>query len=166
MANLTPSQLEILRLFPPALHSTRAVLEPQQLVDSNGTHLLTPPMDVYISQSSVHLDPAIWGPNVMEFKPSRWIDGSGQIITPPKGTFLPWSGGPRICPGMKMSQVEFVAIMATLFRSANCEPLPTAGLDKPEELRQRLRQLLQDSIAGLTLQVRDPQAVQLRWIHE
>ena len=102
----------------------------------------------------------------MEFKPSRWIDESGGLITPAKETFLPWSSGPRICPGIKMAQVEFVATMATLFRSARCEPLLTAGLDKPEDLRQRLLALTRNSVIKLTLQARDPKTVQLRWARE
>ena len=99
----------------------------------------------------------------MDFKPSRWIDGSGQLIVPPKGTFLPWSGGPRVCPGMKMSQVEFVATLATLFRYAHVEPLPTLGLYRLDDLQQRLRQILRESVPKLTLTVQDAKAVQLRW---
>jgi cytochrome P450 len=122
-------------------------------------------MEIYVSQLSIHLDTKIWGTDATEFKPSRWIDAdSGQIITPPKGSFIPWSGGPRICPGLKMSQVEFVATMATLFRSAHCEALPTAGIEDPEALRQRLLQLMGDTVSKLTLQMRNPGGVQLRWV--
>lgn len=153
-----------MRHFPPVVHSTRAFFEPQQVVDSNGSHLLSPPMDVYVSHQCIHADTSIWGPDASEFKPSRWIDSSGQLITPTKGTFLPWSGGPRICPGMKMSQVEFVATLATLFRSARCEPLPTDRQEKPEELRKKLHGLMKNSICKLTLQVREPKEVKLRWI--
>lgn len=152
-----------MRLYTPVSHSTRAVLEPTQIADGNGTHHLTPPMDVYVEQSIIHLDPSIWGEDVMEFKPSRWIDDAGQFITPAKGTYLPWSGGPRICPGMKMAQVEFVAAFVTLFRSAQCEPLPTMGLEKPEDPKARLQDIMAKSIAKLTLTVRDAKEVQLRW---
>ncbi|KAL5000911.1 cytochrome P450 monooxygenase [Aspergillus recurvatus] len=160
---------ETLRHFPPVLHTTRAILEPQQLTSSNGTgtgtqtHLLTPPMDVYVSQLSLHLDPSIWGPDANEFKPSRWLDESGILTTPDKSTYLPWSAGPRICPGMKMSQVEFVATMATLFKNGKCEPLPTAGITEPEALRERLLAHLGDCVAKLTLQMRNPDEVLLRW---
>jgi cytochrome P450 len=120
-------------------------------------------MDIYISAQSIHSDPKIWGSDVLEFRPSRWIDASGSLITPPKGTFLPWSGGPRICPGMKMSQVEFVATFATIFRSTRCEPL-RLGRKEPEELRKELRDCMKDSISKLTLQVKDPKVVKLRWM--
>ncbi|KAL4919027.1 cytochrome P450 [Aspergillus aurantiobrunneus] len=62
--------LETLRLFPPVLHTTRAVTEPQKLTNANGDHLLTPPMDVYCCQLSIHLNTSIWGPDASEFKPS------------------------------------------------------------------------------------------------
>ncbi|KAK2803229.1 hypothetical protein FQN50_007096 [Emmonsiellopsis sp. PD_5] len=156
--------LETLRHFPSVSHTTRSIFEPQRLSDSNGDHLFTPPMEIHISHLSIHLDTTIWGADATEFKPSRWIDASGQIITPPKGTYIPWSGGPRICPGMKMSQVEFVATMATLFRSTRCEALPTAGIEDPEVLRQRLLRLMWDSVSKLTLQMRNPGEVQLRWV--
>ncbi|KAL5047695.1 hypothetical protein BDW71DRAFT_33861 [Aspergillus fruticulosus] len=156
---------ETLRHFPPVLHSSRAIHEPQQLPSSNGTdtRLLTPPMDVYVSQLSLHLDPSIWGPDANEFKPSRWLDEAGNLITPEKSTYLPWSGGPRICPGMKMSQVEFVATMATLFKKGKCEPLPTAGITEPAALRERLLAHLEDCVSKLALQMRNPDGVLLRW---
>jgi cytochrome P450 len=159
-------QLETLRHFPPVLHSTRAVLAPQRLVGADGTHYLAPPMDFFVSHLSIHLDTTIWGPDAEDFKPSRWFDDAGQIVTPPKGTFLPWSDGPRVCPGMKMSKVDFVAARATLFRSARCEPIPTLGLHRPEDLQRRLQQLMGNSVSKLTLQVRDVKAVQLRWIRD
>ncbi len=159
------SQFETLRLFTPILHSTRQVHEEQQLADDQGSHPLTPPMMVYVSAQSMHMDPEIWGPDVSQFKPSRWIDGSGNLITPPKGTFLPWSGGPRICPGMKMAQVEFVATFATLFRSARCEPLRD-GQETDKEARKRLENIMEDSVSKLTLQVRDLKTVRLRWIRQ
>ncbi|KAJ0413852.1 putative cytochrome P450 monooxygenase [Aspergillus carlsbadensis] len=156
--------LETLRLFPPVLHTTRAVVEPQELTDAAGrSHLLTPPMEIYACQLSMHLDQRIWGADAAEFNPSRWIDESGLLITPEKGTYIPWSGGPRICPGMKMSQVEFVATMATLFRNGACEPLPVDGVDEPQMLRERLLALTRDSVSKLALSMRNPDAVQLRW---
>ncbi|KAJ5357285.1 hypothetical protein N7541_004443 [Penicillium brevicompactum] len=156
---------ETLRHFPPVLHSTRCVAQTQEVADENGTHVLPASMEVFVSHQCIHRDPSIWGDDCREFRPSRWIDSAGQIITPAKGTFLPWSAGPRICPGVKIAQVEFVATFATLFRSARCEPLPSDSQD-PETLRQNLRDVVADSIVKLTVQVRDPRKVKLRWIPE
>jgi cytochrome P450 len=122
-------------------------------------------MTVYVSSQSIHSDPEIWGSDVLEFKPSRWINASGDLITPSKGTFLPWSAGPRMCPGMKMAQVEFVAAFATMFRSSKCHPLRCVQ-ETEEELRKRLEYLMADSIPRLTLQIRDPKEVKLKWIRD
>ncbi|KAL2839118.1 putative cytochrome P450 monooxygenase [Aspergillus pseudoustus] len=156
--------LETLRLYPPIMHTTRHIAEPQEVTDSAGkTHLLTPPMGVYVCQLSMHVDKSIWGPDANEFRPTRWIDDSGHIITPEKGTYIPWSGGPRICPGLKMSEVEFVATMGTLFRNARCDPLPVDGVESPETLRERLLSLVSDSVSKLALQMRNADGVYLRW---
>ncbi|RDW72334.1 uncharacterized protein DSM5745_07506 [Aspergillus mulundensis] len=155
---------ETLRLFTAVMHATRSVAEPQQVAGAASTspHLLLPPMDIFISMQIIHADRDLWGPDCADFKPSRWIDGTGQLVTPPKGTFMPWSGGPRVCPGMKMAQVEFVAALAVLFRSVRCDPVPLGGEDL-DAARRRLRGLMRDPVAQVSLQIRDPNAVVLRW---
>ncbi|OJJ42217.1 hypothetical protein ASPZODRAFT_137409 [Penicilliopsis zonata CBS 506.65] len=153
---------ETLRLYTPVAHVSRGVKSPQQLAAEKGTHLLLPPMNVYIVSQSLHMDASIWGPDVSEFNPARWIDQTtGQPVTPERGAFLPWSGGPRVCPGMKMSQVEFVATLATLFHGAKCEPVHTGVT--VEDARHRLKKMMDDSAPKLTLQVKDPKMVNLRW---
>jgi cytochrome P450 len=157
------AQFETLRLFTPVLHTTRQIWEDQQITDAQGTrHYLTAPMMVYVSAQSMHLDRAIWGPDALAFNPARWLDAGGELITPTKGTFLPWSGGPRVCPGMKFSQVEFAAVFATLFRSARCEPL-RQGAETELAAQARLEGIMAESISKLTMQVRDPAEVRLRW---
>ena len=122
-------------------------------------------MTVFVSSQSIHSDREIWGSDVSEFKPSRWIGDSGMLVTPPKGTFLPWSSGPRTCPGMKMAQVEFVATMATLLRSSKCHPLSDVQ-ESGEELRKKLEYVMVDSIPKMILQIRDPKEVKLKWVRD
>jgi cytochrome P450 len=83
-------------------------------------------------------------------------------MTPPRGTYLPWSVGPRICPGQKMSQVEFVSVIVTLFRRCTAEPMLRDG-ESVQQARQRLLELVQDSQPVLTLQMNRPQDVCLKW---
>ena len=64
-----------------------------------------------------------------------------------------------------MAQVEFVATLATLFRSSTCEPLQ-ADQKTDEEQRKRLEYLMMNSIPKLTLQMRDPKEVKLKWIRD
>ncbi|KAF3623532.1 Ent-kaurenoic acid oxidase 1 [Capsicum annuum] len=49
---------------------------------------------------SVHLDPDIYN-DPLEFNPSRW-DG----LTPKAGSFLPFGGGSRLCPGNDLAKLE------------------------------------------------------------
>ncbi|KAL2194664.1 cytochrome P450 [Corynascus similis CBS 632.67] len=81
------------------------------------------------------------------FRPSRWINplGSAQAhYHPPKGTWIPWAMGPRVCPGMKMAQVEFVAAMLTLLKRHRIERVPLEGEDA-EGAEKRLDARLRDS---------------------
>ncbi|PYH44072.1 cytochrome P450 [Aspergillus saccharolyticus JOP 1030-1] len=104
---------EVLLHFTLVLHSTRAVLESQQLVSETGTYYFQPPVMVTVSAVAIHFDERNLRLDVAAFKPSRWIgDETGRVKVPPKVTFLPWSGGPRICPGVKIAQ---------------CEPIPVDG---------------------------------------
>jgi hypothetical protein len=46
-----------------------------------------------------------------------------------------------------------------LFKSGKCEPLPTAGINEPGALRERLLALLEDSVSKLMLQMRNADGV-------
>lgn len=61
-----------------------------------------------------------------------------------------------------MSQVEFVAVMATLFGKCVAEPMPRSG-ESMEEARQRLLDVMQDSQPVLTLQMNRPTDVHIQW---
>ncbi|GJC87635.1 putative cytochrome P450 CYP13A1 [Colletotrichum liriopes] len=136
---------------------------------SSSTFSLPAPAVVYINTVALHTSPSTWGPDALDFKPARWLqpasreaDAAPQLMTPPRGAFLPWSGGPRMCPGQKMSQVEFVTVIATLFRKCTAEPVPRKG-ESMEQARQRLLALTQDSQPIVTLQMKRPKDVHLRW---
>jgi cytochrome P450 len=75
---------------------------------------------------------------------------------------MPWSGGPRVCPGQKMSQVEFVAVIATIFKRYTVAPVLEKG-ETVEAARERLRGVMLDSQPRLTLQMNKPHEVKLKW---
>jgi cytochrome P450 len=157
-------QFETLRLFTPVLHSYRCTYSQQLITDESGPHQLASGMEIYVNQAAIHRDSSVWGPDPNAFRPSRWIDSTGELIIPEKGTFLPWSGGPRICPGMKMAQVEFVGTFAALFRAAKCEF--SGALNYSKESTRILEALMKDSFLKLSLQMKNPNEVQLRWISQ
>lgn len=53
---------------------------------------------------TTHRDPRVWGDNVLEFKPERWIGGARVEL---EKHFLGFSYGPRACIGRNVS-IEFV----------------------------------------------------------
>ena len=154
---------ETLRLYNPLVHIARMNTTPQMLQTARGPRLIPANTQCYINSQALQTNPATWGPDVNEFKPTRWLDAKGDLITPAKGTFLPWSGGPRVCPGMKMAQVEFVGVLTTLLSSARLEVVQAAGESK-EVAQSRLWDLMQDSQSRLTLQMNRPKEVRLRFI--
>ncbi|MCJ1388203.1 hypothetical protein MMC18_001048 [Xylographa bjoerkii] len=88
------------------------------------------------------------------------------LFNPPKGTFIPWADGPRNCPGQKVARVEFVAVLATLFRKAQVRPAGgEAGAQGVGEARARVLDVVEaSSIQAVTLQMPDAgRAVRLVW---
>ncbi|KAK1463533.1 hypothetical protein CMEL01_13602 [Colletotrichum melonis] len=174
-----PSQIPTSTTLQPSSTSTSTL--PSSTTTSSYTF---PPCTVYINTVALHTSPKTWGPDALSFTPTRWLTSPQQSpsssspqpphIQPPRGTFLPWSSGPRTCPGQKMAQVEFVTVLATLFHKCTVEPVPevdesgnTQAKTTPEaaaaQARQRLLDLTQDSQPRLTLQMNRPKDVRLRW---
>ncbi|KAF2971337.1 hypothetical protein GQX73_g2191 [Xylaria multiplex] len=127
----------------------------------------SPPDTMVIpSYAALHTHPRFWGPDPLVWRPSRWIDRDGlveELVTPQRGTFIPWSEGERSCPGKKFSQVEFVATMAVLFRYWRVVPEPMKG-ETSDSARMRLLNLIEtDSAQVLLLQMLHPERAPLSW---
>lgn len=67
---------------------------------------------------------------------------------------------------MKMSQVEFVAAMAVLFRSGRCEPVTEGGMSLEQSRKALHGVLYHESISKVTMQVKNPTKVNLAWYRE
>ena len=61
-----------------------------------------------------------------------------------------------------MSQVEFVSVMATIFKYYTVEPIVEKG-ETLDMAKEKLAGVMVDSQPRLTLQVNRPQDVKLRW---
>lgn len=86
-----------------------------------------------------------------------------DLGTPERGTYLAWCGGARDCVGRTFSQVEFVAVMASLFKDWRVAPV-LAGGEMPEGARRRvLNQIEMDSAPVLLLQMLHPERCPLGW---
>lgn len=198
--------LETLRLFPPVIHISKMTKQDVTLnTPTCGEFTIPGNSTVYVNNIMLHRDPAVWrnlnmtklekaasrdDEDDMEgdehiYRPSRWLnpkDADAAMFQPPKGGYLPWNSGPRTCPGQKMAQVEFVAIIATLFSRHRLEAvrttMPVKGAEEvriPESddaLMKRLDAVMQDSIPKLTLEMSqiynvepgDGRGLPIRWI--
>ena len=61
-----------------------------------------------------------------------------------------------------MAEVEFVAVMMTIFRSYSMTPVVEPG-ETLEMARESLKAVMADSQPRLTLQMNKPRDVTLRW---
>jgi len=90
----------------------------------------------------------------MEWRPHRWIkidQATGQeVLEAPSEAaemaFNAWSGGPRVCPGKKFSQVEITAMVATLLKSYRMKPmiLPERGMQTEQQAQVELLSVTND----------------------
>ena len=58
----------------------------------------------------LHHDRDIWGDDVDEFRPGRWVDRR------PLWEFVPFLGGPRICPAQQQVLTQAVYVLVRLVR--------------------------------------------------
>ncbi|RYP34305.1 hypothetical protein DL767_004299 [Monosporascus sp. MG133] len=165
---------ETMRLYTPMGHLVKQTHEPQTIKTSRGTICLPPRTVVYMNSVCLHLEPEVWrdinhgsdpdfvktaspkdSPDELMFRPSRWLNPAGSqqpLFQPPKGSFVPWSMGPRVCPGQKMAQVEFTAVILTLLHEHRVDPVPV-GEESREQMDERLEAKLNDNMSVLTLQM-------------
>jgi cytochrome P450 len=125
---------------------------------------------------ALHAHSRYWGEDALVWRPSRWIEHSSKsasedigtrlsrerLLVPPKGAYFAWSEGARGCPGKKFAQVEFVATMAALFRTHRVQPVPKKG-ETLDQARNRVLDVVKDTVMQLLLQMRDPNSVAVTW---
>ncbi|KAE8377276.1 cytochrome P450 [Aspergillus bertholletiae] len=63
---------------------------------------------------TVHHSPEIWGIDVEDFVPERW--DPERLTQRQKGSFIPFSTGPRACIGRNLAEMELFVGCATFFR--------------------------------------------------
>ncbi|KAF7557887.1 hypothetical protein G7Z17_g253 [Cylindrodendrum hubeiense] len=158
---------ETLRLFG-AARAVPKTTNVDQTLKVNGTSYTIPKNTfIGVNLAGLHTSSASWGTDSLEWLPSRWIsrDETGQekLAPMPSGAFLPWAAGPRVCPGKKFSQVEFVAVLACLLKGYRVEPDTGGKLSKAAASDLLMEEAKQSSFNFL-LKVKHPERLRLRCV--
>lgn len=113
------------------LRETLRLLPPGPLVGRQAQRSLTFPSGLKTNQYSinlvniysVHLNPSVWGKDVEEWKPERWITHSNTLSEHPHVSkhklatvFLPFAAGRRVCIGQTLARLEAAIVLAELVR--------------------------------------------------
>jgi cytochrome P450 len=111
---------ETLRLWPPSWMFSRRILEPVVL----GGRTVQVGTMCLISPALLHRDPRWWA-EPERFRPHRWlrrVPGQADRFDPkspgqPRGAYLPFGAGPRMCIGEQFAWSEAATILAELGRT-------------------------------------------------
>jgi cytochrome P450 len=114
---------EALRIFPPGWVVSRRSLGDDVL----GGYEIPEKAVVIISPWATHRHPEAWN-QAESFDPTRFMP---DAPTPPKGTYLPFGIGPRMCIGKDFAILESVLMIARIAQEwnltpAGSEPVPRA----------------------------------------
>ena len=114
---------ETLRLYPPVPMMVREAAEDHVFRKRE----VKAGSQIVISPWHIHRHEAHWD-DADDFRPDRWED-----LRPREAHYLPFSAGPRICPGAGFAMTEAVVVIATLmgahvFRMDGSRPTPVAHL--------------------------------------
>ncbi|MFI6083025.1 cytochrome P450 [Streptomyces sp. NPDC051217] len=107
---------ETLRLYSPAWLVTRQAISDVTL----GEFTLPAGTDVIWSAYALHRDPGIY-PDPLRFDPDRWLPERPQ---PPKGAFIPFGSGKRMCMGDAFAWTEATIITALVANRWRLRPTP------------------------------------------
>jgi cytochrome P450 len=162
------SQYETLRLYSPVVGMIKYTADlPQTLTIQGEERHLPPQCQLILNLVSLHSDPKSWGSDALTWKPTRFIEsiaGEESLISPSDGSFVPWVSGPRVCPGKKFAQVEFVAVIATVFKNTRVK-VASLPRESSMQTKERVLAVIEDSEVGASpvLKMRHPEKIRLIW---
>ena len=107
---------EVLRLHPVWLLMRRAVAP----VEVGGVEL-APGDEVFLSPHALHRDPSLY-PEPDRFDPDRWL--GERCAGLPRGAFVPFGAGNRLCVGEGFAWLEMTIVVATIMARWRLVPVP------------------------------------------
>jgi cytochrome P450 len=145
----------------------------QPLKIGSRTITVPPGTAIHLSLAAMHTHPDYWSEDSMKWNPKRFVsvpdDAESSfenevLASDTQEHFLPWATGQRVCPGKKFSQVELVAVLATIFRDYTVQPQTKYG-ESLEQARERIfKTSLEIEHEGKILhEMRHPESIALVW---
>lgn len=88
-------------------------------------YLLKKGMIVQMPMAVMHSDPAIWGPDVHDFQPNRFLKHQPNVKEPKQNLagYRPFGGGASLCPGRHFVTLETLALTASLILRFDLVPV-------------------------------------------
>lgn len=117
------------------IHSTSAMGLPREVPPSQQNieiagHTFQPGDVVSVPSYTIHRSPEVWGPDAEQFVPERW--DPARLTARQKGSFIPFSTGPRACVGRNIAEMELLVIVGTVFRLFDYELQQKGPMDTRE----------------------------------
>jgi cytochrome P450 len=127
---------ETLRLYQTVITIPKSTPKdsPQTVVlEDENTVTVPAGASIILHASAVHRNPKYWPSDmdgevkddIEQFRPARWQSSLSSNkacrFQPVRGSFIPFSEGPRICLGKRFAQVEMVAVLVTMLRHHSLE---------------------------------------------
>jgi cytochrome P450 len=108
---------EAMRLYPPVPMFVREARCPEQFRD----RAVAPGAQVVISPWHLHRHERLWD-NPDGFDPGRWETENGKTCL--RNAYIPFSTGPRVCPGAGFAMAEGPLILSMILREFRVAPVP------------------------------------------
>lgn len=129
LPNLPYTQMvlqESLRLYPPAWMTSRTPLKPDRL----GEYDIPAGATILVSPYATHHHPGLWD-HPERFDPERFTPE--RMDDRPKFAYLPFGGGPRVCIGNNLAQIEMQLVLAMVAQHYQLRLVPDHPVE-PEPL--------------------------------
>lgn len=143
----------------------------QRLTLHDREYILPPHTTVTLNFAALHTHPEHWGPDPLSFRPNRWLipdaevdSDSTRFLEPAPGSYIPWNSGPRVCPGRKFSQVEFVRVIYGLFAGGTRVQLVQEPGESLSDARRRAMRIVDEAKVEVTLKMVGAERIGLRWV--
>ncbi|PZQ99310.1 MAG: cytochrome P450 [Cereibacter sphaeroides] len=124
---------ETLRLYPPVPMMVRETVLQEHLRGRE----VQPGAQVVLSSWHLHRHERLWD-NPDAFDPDRWQTEAGRASA--HEAYIPFSAGPRVCPGMGFATIEGALMLATLVRAFRFDAGPGAAPVPVAHLTVRARE--------------------------